>query len=81
MNMPGFTAVASLFNVSANYQTTAEATVYGGIVRPAGDVFLPDRPPPSITPVRWNCLKRVCTVSEHYPGFPVWECRWVPSIC
>lgn len=83
MNMPGFTAEASLFNVSTRYQATAEATVYGGIVQPAlvSDVFYPDRPPLSIILPRWNCLKRVCSSHEYYPGFPVLECRWVHAIC
>jgi hypothetical protein len=35
MNMPGFTAEASLFKGDIRYQTTAEATVYGGVVQPA----------------------------------------------
>jgi hypothetical protein len=42
MNMPGFTAEASLYNVSTRYRATAEATVYGGIVRPAGSGLLSD---------------------------------------
>jgi hypothetical protein len=42
MNIPGFTAEASLYNVSARYRATAEASFYGGIVQPAGsDVFDP----------------------------------------
>ena len=55
MNMPGFTAEASLYNVNERYQATAQATVYGGLVQPAGPfstVFRPDRP--------IFCLKRVC---------------------
>jgi hypothetical protein len=46
MNMPGFTAEASLFSVSTRYQATAEATVYGGLVQPAqfSEVFIPHRP-------------------------------------
>jgi hypothetical protein len=83
MNIPGFTAEASLYNGNARYQATTEATVYGGIVQPAqGDVFYPDRPVFSIIPFRWgNCLKRVCTRHEYYPGFPVWECQWIHTIC
>jgi len=34
--MPGFTAEASLCNVSTRYQVTAEATIHGGLVEPAG---------------------------------------------
>jgi hypothetical protein len=46
MNLPGFTAEASLFNASTSYQATAEATVYGGLVQPAqgSGVFNPDQP-------------------------------------
>ena len=35
MNMPGFTAEASLFNVSTRYQATIEDVFHDGIVRPA----------------------------------------------
>jgi len=35
MNMPGFTAEASLFNGDMHYQATTAATVYGGFVQPA----------------------------------------------
>jgi hypothetical protein len=52
MNIPGFTAEASLFNGDMRYQSTTEATVYGGIVQPAGDVFDPNRP--------IYCLKLKC---------------------
>jgi hypothetical protein len=34
--LPGFTAEASLCNVSTRYQVTTEATVHGGLVQPAG---------------------------------------------
>ena len=33
MNMPGFTAEASLYNVNEHYQATAQATAYGGLNR------------------------------------------------
>lgn len=40
MNMPGFTAEASLLNSDMHYQATTAATVYGGVVRPAlSDVY------------------------------------------
>ena len=61
MNIPGFTAEASLFNVSTRYQATAEASFYGGLVQPAqifsdsttvsgGPIFHLPQP----------CLKYVC---------------------
>ena len=41
MNMPGFTAEASLFNGDIHYQTTTTATVYGGLVQPAiSDLYI-----------------------------------------
>ena len=55
MNMPRFTAEASLFNVGTRYQATAEAPFYSGLVQPAGPfstVVHRDRP--------IFCLKRVC---------------------
>ena len=80
-NIPGYTAEASLFNVSTRYQATAEATVYGGIVQPASDVFFPNRPVPGLSFPFWgNCLKLVCTV-HFVHGLPVRECRWVNAIC
>lgn len=55
-NMPGFTAEAALDNVSTRYQTTAALTVHGGgIVEPAGTVFLPNKPIPCL---RWRCIPR-----------------------
>lgn len=40
MNMPGFTAEASLFNSNMYYQVTTAATIYSGVVRPAlSDVY------------------------------------------
>ena len=45
MNMPGFTAEASLYNVNERYQATAQATVYGGLVQPAqSDMYIPHDP-------------------------------------
>lgn len=68
MNVPGFTAEASLYNVSARYRATAEASSYGGLVQPAGSpVFDPDRP-------IW-CLRYVCAFWD--PNEP-WHCwGWV----
>ena len=70
MNMPGFTAAASLYNAGTRYQATAEARFYGGIVQPAAsDVYHPG-------PV-W-CLKRECAFWD--PLEP-WHCRaWVRSV-
>jgi hypothetical protein len=67
MNMPGFTAEASLFNSDMHYQAITVATVYGGIVQPAGsDVFYPDRLGPFLFSQLFYpsrpvfCLKTVC---------------------
>jgi hypothetical protein len=86
MNIPGFTAETSLYNGNVHYQATTEATVYGGIVQPAGpfsDVFNPNEPVPvlSIFPPGWgNCLKRVCIPHVSH-GLPFCEYRWVVAIC
>jgi hypothetical protein len=62
MNVPGFTAEASLYKMKERYQATAEATVYGGIVQPAfSDVFDLDRP--------IFCFKTVF-VNFAPPGYP-----------
>jgi len=45
MNMPGFTAEASLLNSGMHYQATTTAAVYGGFVQPAiSDVYTPRQP-------------------------------------
>ncbi len=52
MNIPGFTAEASLYNGGVHYQATSEASFYGGLVQPAhSDVYVP-RDPPRLTPDR-----------------------------
>jgi hypothetical protein len=85
MNMPGFTAEASLFNVSTCYRATAQAIVYGGLVQPAGDTIPVDRdllyllhPYP-----RWNCLKWWCPPPRVLPDgkLVLGDCRFVPVIC
>ncbi len=47
MNMPGFTAEASLLNSDMRYQATTVAAVYGEFIQPAGmfDVYTPRQPP------------------------------------
>jgi hypothetical protein len=85
MNIPGFTAEASLFHGDVRYQSTAEANIYRGIVQPAGSsVFNPDVPVLDIFPPGWgNCLKYVCTtrVVKRDP-LVVWrDCNWVSAIC
>jgi hypothetical protein len=45
MNIPEFSAEASLYNENVLYQATAVATFYGGLVQPAlSDVIYADRP-------------------------------------
>jgi hypothetical protein len=56
MGLPGFTAEASLYNGNVRYQSTTEATCYGGLVQPAqlfSTVFHPDRP---IFCLKYNCV-------------------------
>jgi hypothetical protein len=71
MNIPGFTAEASLYNVSTRYRATAEAGFYGGLVQPAFDwsflfseLFFPDRP---LRLCRWRYGCRWVDLS---PGLP-----------
>ena len=84
MNMPGFTAEASLHNGNARYQATAEATVYSGLVQPAGpfsDSIGLDQDRPYLYHPFWgNCLKYVCT-PYFVHGLWMKECRWVHAIC
>jgi hypothetical protein len=62
MNMPRFTAEASLYNVSARYRATAKAAVYGGLVQPAGSDVLSD--PSGSLPV--------LSTELFHPDWPVW---------
>ena len=42
MNMPGFTAEASLSNARNPYRTAGQAGLSGKVVQPASDAFPPD---------------------------------------
>jgi hypothetical protein len=90
MNIPGFSAEASLYNGNVRYRVTTEATVYGGNVQPAfpfSDRINPDRPVLSIVPPGWgNCLKRRCWLKLHGGGLNEYTwveeiCRWETAIC
>jgi hypothetical protein len=73
MNMPGFTAASSLYNVGARYQTTAVARSYGGIVQPAADELYHPWP---LVPLR--CLKWECAFWDPLES---WHCRgWVRRV-
>ena len=88
INMPGFTAEASLYNGIVRYQSTTMAAFYGGIVQPAGPFSDVVSDPsgssfPHIFPRGWgNCLKRVC-IPHFHPllPWPVCEYIWVSAIC
>jgi hypothetical protein len=70
MNMPGFTAEASLFNRDIHYQATTAATVYGGIVQPASsDIFIP--------PVDTPLCRLVYRCRIYGYGQPFQLCSWV----
>lgn len=60
MNMPGFTAEASLYNVNERYQAITAAPHYGGIVQPAthphfNDLSVANNPP------LFGCLRYICS--------------------
>ena len=88
INMPGFTAEASLSTGDARYQATAEAAVHGGLVQPAfplsDRIDLNQNHPLLYSPVyrTWPlwCLKFKC-VDIAPPGYPPkpW-CRQVVGI-
>jgi hypothetical protein len=91
LNMPGFTAEASLSNVSGRYQATTEAVFYGGIVQPAlSDVVHEEAPGRHVYPDLYNCLKRECVQYHVYPPDPDDPRRprkvcvrydWIPARC
>ena len=79
MNIPGFTAEASLFDSAVGYRATSELRLYGEPVQPAqSDMYLP-HDPPRVTPDLSNyhprpfpCLKRTCLFWDPYRP---WHCR------
>ena len=87
MNIPGFTAEASLFKGNPQYQANPQANPCDGIVQPAlslSDVVsLDPNSPYGHDSARWNCLKYVCwTVVVHRHPTILWrECQLVPGIC
>ena len=84
MNIPGFTAETSLHKGKMRYETTSEATIYGGLVQPASpfsDSIDLDREWPYLSRyLRWNCLKRVC-IPRVVRGLRYCEWRWVRAVC
>ncbi len=75
MNIPGFTAEASLYNGNARYQATAEANFYGGIVQPAqSDVFDPDRPIPHLCSWGYGC-RWILISTDRFTGIPHFDYR------
>jgi hypothetical protein len=56
MNTPGFTAKASLYNGNVRYQSTAEATVYGGLVSNLLNPLCSVRKCPPSDKIKIRCL-------------------------
>jgi hypothetical protein len=75
MNMPGFTAEASLLNSDMHYQATTAATVYGEFVQPA--LFQP-RFDELYVPKPIFCLRLYCPPGQGAPRVPM--CFWVVGI-
>ena len=67
MNIPGFTAEASLYNGNTRYRAAAEDSFYGGLVQPAGSGVLSD-PYGSSVPFLSTQL--------FFPDHPVWCLTW-----
>jgi len=84
MNMPGFTAEASLHHGNVRYQTATKTTFRGGIVQPAqgSDVFYPNKPVFSLAPRFYDepifCLTWRCGPGPgSSPQELTWECHHV----
>lgn len=81
LNMPGFTAVASLYNGHL-YRASTEAASDDGLVKPAmlSDEIDLDQDLPFLTSrlvTHGNCRKPVCIhTHEYYPGVPVCD-QWI----
>jgi hypothetical protein len=79
MNMPGFTAEASLYKTSEHYHAGIESTHASGAVYPA-QIAVPYEP---VTPemIRPPCWTRVCGRPVRIaPGEYYQICRWL-NIC
>ena len=70
MNIPGFTAEASLYHSNARYQATTDASSVRGLVQPAwgSDTFDPKKP--------ILCLKKVCIPIHRPLENPQIVCWW-----
>jgi hypothetical protein len=84
MNMPGFTAEASLYKASKLYHAVIESTHASGAVYPA-QIALPYEPltPEMIRPhiPSYLCWTRICgPIIKIAPGELYQECRWL-NIC
>ena len=84
MNMPKFTAEASLYNVSAHYPATTKAAACGGLVQPAGP-FSSALLEESVTLRscwRYKCWLHDTSPGAPFPPHPVWICGfdWVCSL-
>jgi hypothetical protein len=79
MNIPGFTAEASLYQTSEHYHAALEGTRAGGSVYPAQFAV-----PFKLTPEMFRppCWTLVCEPSmQVYPGvYSPEKCRWL-NIC
>ena len=84
MNMPGFTAEASLYKASKLYHAVIESTHASGAVYPA-QIALPYEPltPEMIRPYipSYLCWIQVCEpIIRIAPGLAYQKCRWL-NIC
>jgi hypothetical protein len=85
MNMPGFTAEASLYNVNERYQATADAPHYGVVVQPAinyseiADKFYGGSLGALLGDPQLRCWRFGCTwvVKPPYPPTCIWGLQWV----
>jgi hypothetical protein len=74
MNMPGFSAEASLYNGNVRYQATAGASSDGGIVQPAHAIeFDPNAPIPTSC-LAYRCRYVIVSI-DRLTGIPRLEYR------
>ena len=78
MNIPGFTAEASLYNVNERYQAITDAPHYGGIVQPAADPVEQHVPVFSRPSFLDRCFLIYTCRFIQVPGhpLPIPDCRW-----
>ena len=73
MDMPGFTAEASLDTLSARFQALTEAHVNDGLVHPAGSMYYIPKPVYCLSALECRPINRFPWIQCSNTGFGFWN--------